>query len=224
MIAGTHRKIDPERGQRKSLGADIFTWANLISLIRLLLLPVFWVLFVGYGNYPMAFLVIVIAALSDMLDGQVARATHTVSRLGQQLDPLVDRIFILIAVIAVFIVRHIPLWMLLLLVLRDALLLVLTVYQKLKFGRDFQVVFLGKLTTVLVMSGFCSLVLFWPVLPGAQLLDTPALPGLGTDPQPLGFWLIYVGILFSWITAAVYVVKCTRRNLSAEEYPEPSDA
>lgn len=190
----------------------IFTIPNFLSLIRLLLLPVFFVLLVQYQNNVLAFIVLLIASLTDMVDGSVARATHTVSRLGQWLDPFVDRIFIVMGVVAIYVAGRLPLWILILLIGRDACMLLLTIYQKRRFNRDFKVIFIGKMTTALLMAGFCSLVLFWPVLPGAGLLSVGFLPGWGTDPTPLGMWLLYLGIVFSLITACVYLYKGTRPN------------
>jgi len=185
----------------------IFTPANLLSLLRLLLLPVFWVLLVVNGQNFWAFLVLMIAALTDTVDGQLARATKSVSRLGIWLDPFVDRIFILVAVLAIFIVGRLPLWLLLALLLRDAMMLVVVVYQKRKYNRSFKVIFLGKLTTAMVMAGFCSLVLYWPTIPGLGLVDFSWLPGLNAAPAVLGYLLLEIGVVLSWVTAIIYLIR-----------------
>ncbi|MDR2587747.1 MAG: CDP-alcohol phosphatidyltransferase family protein [Coriobacteriales bacterium] len=190
---------------RQTVTKRVFTIPNFLSLIRLFLLPVFFVLLVQYENNVMAFIVLLVASLTDLVDGHIARATHSVSRLGQLLDPFVDRVFIVVGVIAIFVAERIPLWMLLLLLVRDGCMLILTIYQKRRFNRDFEVIFLGKLTTALVMAGFCSLVLWWPILPGAHVAESTLLPGWGADAAPLGYWLLYVGIMISWITAAIYL-------------------
>jgi cardiolipin synthase len=190
---------------QQTVTKKVFTIPNLLSLIRLFLLPVFFVLLVQYENNILAFIVLLVAALTDLIDGSVARATHTVSKLGQLLDPFVDRVFIIVGIIAIFVAGRVPLWMLVLLLGRDACMLALTIYQKRRFDRDFKVVFLGKLATALVMAGFCSLVLWWPLLPGAGLVELPFLPGWGADVAPLGIWLLYGGVLFSLITAVIYL-------------------
>jgi cardiolipin synthase len=197
---------------RQEVTKKILTVPNLLSVIRLLLLPVFFVLLVRYHNNVMAFIVILVAALTDLIDGSIARATHSVSKLGQQLDPFVDRVFIIVGVIAIFAAGRVPLWVLILLLGRDACMLVLTIYQKRRFGRDFEVVFLGKVTTALIMAGFCSLVLEWPVLPGIGVVKLSFLPGWGASAAPFGIWLLYAGIPVSWITAAIYLYRGTRPN------------
>jgi cardiolipin synthase len=195
---------------RQEVTKRIFTVPNLLSLLRLLLLPVFFVLLVQYHNNVMAFIVILVASLTDLIDGSLARATNTVSKLGQQLDPFVDRIFIIVGAIAIFAAGRVPLWVLVLLLGRDACMLVLTIYQKSRFGRDFEVIFLGKFTTALVMAGFCSLVLEWPLLPGIAVVELPFLPGWGAAAAPLGIWLLYVGVVISWVTGAIYLYRGTR--------------
>ncbi len=188
----------------------IFTVPNLLSLIRLLLVPVFFVLFVFNHNDLLAFIVFVVAAATDWIDGQVARATNSVSRLGQMIDPLIDRVLIFVGVISVYLVGRVPLWILLLLVARDGVMLLLTIYMHRRFNRDFKVIFLGKVTTAVLMTGFCSLVLYWPVISGAQIIESVLLPGWGTLSAPLGIWLIYFGAIISLITAGIYLYKGTR--------------
>jgi cardiolipin synthase len=205
---------DDRRGERvlvqQMVTKKVFTIPNFLSLIRLLLLPVFFVLLVNYNDNVLAFIVLLIASLTDLVDGSIARATHTVSKLGQLLDPFVDRVFIVVGVIAIFVAGRVPLWILLLLLGRDAVMLVLTIYQKRRFNRDFEVIFLGKLTTALVMAGFCSLVLWWPVIPGAAVVESSLLPGWGATETPLGIWLLYVGVVFSLVTGAIYLYRGLR--------------
>lgn len=201
-----------QKASTQEVSNKIFTIPNLLSLVRLFLLPVFFILLVSYHNNVMAFIILLVASLTDMVDGSIARATHTVSKLGQWLDPSVDRVFIIVGVIAIYAAGRLPLWILILLIVRDTCMLALTIYQKRRFNRDFKVIFLGKLTTALLMSGFCSLVLFWPVLPGANLAELSFLPGLGQASTPLGSWLLYAGVVFSLISAAIYLRRGTRPN------------
>jgi cardiolipin synthase len=195
---------------RQTVTEKVFTIPNFLSLIRLFLLPVFFVLLVKYDDNVLAFIVLLVASLTDLVDGSIARATHTVSKLGQLLDPFVDRVFIVVGIIAIFVAGRVPLWILLLLLGRDAVMLVLTIYQKRRFNRDFEVIFLGKLTTALVMAGFCSLVLWWPILPGAALVESSLLPGWGAAEAPLGAWLLYVGVVISLITGLIYLYRGLR--------------
>ncbi|MDR2109483.1 MAG: VanW family protein [Coriobacteriales bacterium] len=188
----------------------ILTIPNLITLLRLLLVPLAFVLLVEHQNNVAAFLVYGVAATTDFLDGLVARSTGQVSRLGQQLDPLVDRALILSAVIAVFIVGRVPLWLLVVLVGRDLVLLLLSIHMLRVYHRRFEVVFTGKVATALIMAGFSLLILNGPQLPGLGLFNTELLPGWGSEPASLGIWLLYVGCPCSLAAGAIYLYRGTR--------------
>jgi CDP-diacylglycerol--glycerol-3-phosphate 3-phosphatidyltransferase len=172
----------------------ILTIPNLVTLLRLLLVPLFFVLLVFWDNSIAAFFVFAIAASTDFLDGKLARATGSVSKLGQQFDPLVDRILIIAGVIAVFIVGRVPLWLLLILVSRDAIMLAVVAYLRARHDRQFEVIFLGKLTTAVVMVGFCLQILNWPII---SISDTTELG--------LGLLLLYLGAILSLTSGGIYV-------------------
>ncbi len=94
---------------------------NLISVMRLVLIPVFLVFLAG--NRPAAALaVFVVASISDALDGIVARRTNNVTPLGVFLDPMADKILILSAFIALAYIRAVPPWLAIIVVFRDILL------------------------------------------------------------------------------------------------------
>ena len=100
-----------DRTTRESEEASraIFTLANVVSFVRLLMVPLYLFLLMNGQNLA-ATLVFATAAATDFLDGQIARRTHTVSKLGQLLDPAVDRVLMVTGVLGVFLVGRIPLW------------------------------------------------------------------------------------------------------------------
>ena len=199
----------------------IFTLANLISGLRLLLLPVFWFLLVQRQSNAWAFAVLVTAALTDLIDGQLARFTNTVSKLGIQMDPFIDRIFLVASITAIFAVGRLPIWVMVALFSRDLVMMFVTIYQKRRFQRDFEVIFLGKLATAALMSAFCSLVLVWPLIPGLGLVESASLPGLGAAPAPLGYCLLYIGIACSWVSGIIYVVRGFQPTKPTEPFSQP---
>ncbi|HEY2667884.1 MAG TPA: CDP-alcohol phosphatidyltransferase family protein, partial [Actinomycetota bacterium] len=77
----------------------VLTAPNLISFARLLLVPVFLLLYVA-GRVLPAMVALVVVGTSDFVDGFVARATGQVSVLGKLLDPLADRIVIIAVLLA----------------------------------------------------------------------------------------------------------------------------
>jgi len=85
----------------RAVGQDSLNLPNLITLARILLIPVFVILFIAptEGSSLSAAIVFVVAALSDLLDGYIARRTGQVTTLGKLLDPIADKLLVLSALI-----------------------------------------------------------------------------------------------------------------------------
>lgn len=189
----------------------VLTAPNIITLLRLLLLPLFiWLLFFTPHRFA-ALIVFAIAASTDWVDGQVARRTHQVSKLGKLFDPFVDRLLIAVGVISVYLLGDLPLWILIFLIVRDCLLLLGGRYLLSSIGQVPFVVYVGKFATAFLMFGFCFLLLGMPDVPGLGIAGAPAwLPGFGNEPAKLGIWFIYAGIICSVIAFSIYVVRGVR--------------
>ena len=166
----------------------IFTVPNVISFIRLCLVPVFFVLLFN-GFDLAATLLFAIAAGTDWVDGQIARRTHQVSRLGQLLDPAVDRILMISGVVGLFAVGRLPLWIILIVIARDLLLLGGGAYLLKRWHTRVAVIYPGKVATTLLFVGFAALLLNWPILQGLGMVDAAWLPGIqlrGPTPGAFG--------------------------------------
>lgn len=96
---------------------EVFTPPNLISLSRLVMAGVF----LGVRDADWRLAVVFTAMVSDVLDGVIARVSHTASRIGALIDPIADRIFMLVAFIAVTMDGLISPWQLGLLMVRDVM-------------------------------------------------------------------------------------------------------
>ena len=100
----------------------VFTVPNLLSFVRLLGVPLFlWLLLVREAD-GWAVLVLAVGGATDWLDGRIARYWHVRSRLGQVLDPLADRLYILATLDGLAIREVVPWWLVALLAARDALM------------------------------------------------------------------------------------------------------
>jgi cardiolipin synthase (CMP-forming) len=185
---------------------DIYTVANIVTVLRLIIVPFFFaVLISGTHNFG-AFLLFAIAASTDWLDGQIARRTGTVTTLGKAIDPLVDRLLIAAGVFGLWLVGRLPGWIVFVLVVRDVYLGYGAWRLEQHYHRRLSVTYAGKITTALLLIGFADLVLNWPMVPGLGLIDSPYLPGFGSQPAALGIWFVYAGMLFSIGTAIQYTL------------------
>ncbi len=193
----------------------IFTVPNLISAIRLCLVPVFLILLLNGYDLAATFL-FALAAGTDWIDGQIARRTNQVSKLGQLLDPAVDRILMIVGVAGLFIVGRLPLWIIVFVVARDLLLLVGGAYLLKRWKKRVAVVYPGKVATTLLFVGFAALLLNWPVLTGFGVVDVSWLPGLNSDPYSWGIWFVYAGMILALFTTIYYVVAALREIRAAK--------
>lgn len=200
----------------KTKGADaqatdrVFTLPNLISVVRLCLVPVYLVLLFN-GFDVMAACMFALAAGTDWIDGQIARRTNAVSRLGQLLDPAVDRILMISGVCGLFLVGRLPLWIILVVLVRDLLLLVGGAVLLKRFRVRVAVIFPGKVATTLLFVGFAGLLLNWPLVPGLGLVDAVWLPGLNGLPCSWGIWFVYAGLALGLVTTAYYIAAALRK-------------
>jgi cardiolipin synthase len=137
----------------------IWTVPNLLSALRLLLLPVFLWLVLGPEADGLAVLVLVVSGLSDYLDGYVARKLDQTSRLGAILDPVADRLYILATVIGLAARDIIPLWLAILLPARDLFLWGLVPILRTRGYSALPVHFLGKAATAALLYAFPLLLL-----------------------------------------------------------------
>lgn len=184
----------------------VFTLANAISFIRLLMVPAYLALLL-HGCDVLATVLFAAAALTDFVDGQVARRTHTVSKLGQLLDPAVDRILMITGVLGVFLVGRIPLWIIVVVLARDLLMLIGGGILLTKYKIRIPVIYPGKVATTLLFVGFAGLLLNWPLAAGLGWCDIAWLPGFTDQPVSWGIWFLYVGLILGVATTAYYCVR-----------------
>lgn len=136
----------------------VFTVPNAISFLRVLLVPVFALLVVGHHD-GWAFVVLAVSGVSDWLDGLIARRFNQMSRLGQMLDPAADRLFILVAVVALAWREIVPWWLVAMILARDLVLAaVLPALAHRGFG-PLPVHFAGKAGTAALLYAFPLLLL-----------------------------------------------------------------
>lgn len=134
----------------------VFTVPNLISLFRIISIPI--VAYLVTQHMMIASLVLLaVSAASDGLDGLIARKFNQVSKIGQILDPIADRLLIFCSVLALSISHIIPWWMLVFVVARDATMGVLILVLAQHDYGPLPVHFVGKAGTAVLMVAIVSL-------------------------------------------------------------------
>ncbi|UPK73066.1 CDP-alcohol phosphatidyltransferase family protein [Nocardioidaceae bacterium SCSIO 66511] len=139
--------------------AQVFTVPNLLSFLRLLGVPLFLWLVLGPEEDEWALLVLMISGLTDYLDGKLARSLGQISKLGAILDPVADRLYILAVVVGLTWRDIIPLWLAILLPLRDVFLFSLVPFLRTRGYSSLPVHFLGKAATACLLYAFPLLLL-----------------------------------------------------------------
>jgi CDP-diacylglycerol--glycerol-3-phosphate 3-phosphatidyltransferase len=126
------------------MNKEVFYISNLISFSRFFLVAV-TAYFLIYGNYLMSCLLIVLIWVSDLLDGYVARKRNETSELGKVIDPVADKVSVITIVLILAIQKIIPMWFVIITVLRDALILSGGLYLNTKKNIVLQSNWMGKM-------------------------------------------------------------------------------
>jgi cardiolipin synthase len=165
----------------------------VLSLLRLAGIPLFLWLLLGPHDDLFAVLVLALSGLTDWLDGKLARLLNQSSRLGALLDPAVDRLYTLSALLAFSALAILPWWVAAVLIVRDlVLLLALPVLRHYGYGPP-PVHYVGKAATLCLLYAFPLLLLAHDVHgwvgPAAQAFAV-AFTGWG------GALYVWAGVLY----------------------------
>jgi cardiolipin synthase len=190
-------------------GTDrILTIPNGISAARLLGVPVFLWLVLGPRTATAddwAVALLMLAGVSDWLDGKIARAMNQTSRLGQLLDPAADRLYIAATIVALAIRTIIPWWLVAILALREITVGIALARLKSKTSiNGLQVSLAGKAATACLLYAF-------PLL---FLGDHPG--SLGYVTRVIGWAFAIWGTALYWQSALLYLTQV--RGLLTERY------
>lgn len=176
----------------------IITVPNILSFLRLLGVPLFLWLILGPQADGWAIVVLAFAGISDYLDGKIARKFNQISRVGQILDPLADRLYILATLLGLALRNIIPWWLVGVLILRDLVLLCLVPGLKKRGMTGLPVHFIGKAAT------FCLLYAFPLILLGA------GVGWFATTCRVIGWAFALWGTLLYWWSAVLYIEQARR--------------
>lgn len=132
----------------------VLTVPNALSVLRLILIGLFVYLLLCTDRYGWAVAVLMVSGASDWLDGKLARLLDQYSRLGELLDPAVDRLYMVIIPISFAIAGLVPWWVIAVLIARDGLLAAMLPVLRSRGLTALPVTYIGKAATFALMSAF----------------------------------------------------------------------
>jgi len=162
---------------------------NLLTSLRLILIPIYIAFFIQ-GHMIPAFLIVAAAGATDVLDGYIARRRGQVTTTGMLLDPLADKLLLAAIIISLLLGGYISWAAAGLMVLRDGAMIIGSMYVHFRGKRTVPANWMGKLTTVLFYTAF--MFIFFSASFAAVFL-----------------WAV---IAFSYVSAIVYVAAYKKLN------------
>ena len=189
--------VERETGEHGTAGRvsdRVLTIPNALSLVRLIGVPVFlWAIFAERD--VLALVVLAGSGLTDYLDGKLARAMGLESRLGELLDPIADRLYILTTIVGLAWRDIIPWWLVAILVAREVFMAVVMLRVRSLGQIGLPVHFVGKAATFNLLYAF-------PVLLLAQVSES-----VREWAEPLGWAFVWWGTALYWLGAYIYVLQ-----------------
>jgi cardiolipin synthase (CMP-forming) len=177
----------------------VFTPANQLTLMRMLLIPAFVILLL-YGYRGWALVTFATAGLTDLFDGLIARTMGEKTTLGAWLDPMADKLllvtmFVMLTLPEVGVPNRLPVWFTVLVISRDVAIVATVAVVNLAIGpRTFRPSIYGKIATALyIVTGVAALYFNY----------------LGT-PSTLVTALIWASLAITFVSAGDYAVRVAR--------------
>ena len=180
------------------MNKSVFNVPNVLTFIRLLLVPVYWVAFFHLTIW-VALSVFLVAFITDWLDGMIARRTNTITNLGKVLDPFADKCMQISAMISVVVIGKLHFVYAILIVAKELFMIVSGAFLYKKNVVVYSNVF-GKLATVLTMIGFLIIYVSIGVVGEASA----TLLTIGTI-------VISIALVSSYVAFVVYTVMTIRQ-------------
>lgn len=210
--------MNATRRPASTLKRDALNLPNVLTMARIAIIPlVLWLMDRGGpADCVLAALVYSGAAITDLLDGYLARRLNIVSVLGKFLDPLADKLLVTAALVWMVPMGRIAEWTVVLLLARE---ISITALRSIASSEGLVIAAArgGKIKTALQMVGILCLILGYPYELSLGFID------LGTvDLVPVGRVLVYISLVFS-ITSAVQYAGLFARSLEERERAGPSN-
>ncbi|MGH8916689.1 MAG: CDP-alcohol phosphatidyltransferase family protein [Acidimicrobiia bacterium] len=189
----------------------VLTVPNLVSLARLLGIPVFWWLLLAEDDVAAAAWLVFAIGWTDWIDGYLARRLDQVSRLGTILDPVADRLLIASAVIGGLIAGVLPAWIGWGLIGREILVGLMALLLALRGEGTIEVRYLGKLATFLLYGA----------IPAFYLAESGVIEWLL---RPAAWIVGVAGLALYWWVAFLYIGDSRAKLAGLKSSPDREEA
>ena len=205
---------------RRTLWEDAKNLPNLLTFLRILMIPVVLVFLERGGPRDCIYAAVVygLAALTDLLDGWLARRRGLVSVLGKFLDPLADKLIVAAVLVWLVSMGRMPAWAVVLLLSREITITALRSIASSE-GLVISAGSGGKLKTALQMVGIICLIVGYPYPCNMLVYDFGVV-----DYVHVGRMLVYLSLVFSITSAAEYMQMFARAIEAKKEDPTESPA
>jgi cardiolipin synthase (CMP-forming) len=183
----------------------VLTLPNALSAVRLACIPVFVVLLTidGRRHWVAAAILLAVVGATDWVDGQLARRLHQVSTVGKVLDPLADRLLLVVGAVSIIAVGAVPVWVAVVFLTREVLVASGFLVVAARGGRRMDVQWAGKAGTFALM---CALPLFLLGHSPVSWHEVPEILAWVTTVPAVGF---------GWYAAITYAPKARQALLEA---------
>lgn len=217
-------RMEGRKARRRSIFEDAVNLPNLLTFLRIALIPlVIWLISIGTPEASFyAVIVYGITAVTDFLDGYIARRQGLVSVLGKFLDPLADKLLVMAVLVFLVHLGHVPSWAVILLLARELSITSLRVIA-MSEGVVIAAGTLGKDKTALQMVALLFLIVHHSY--DVDFGFAHARLSFNT----MGLYILYLSLLFAFLSAGEYVklfvdaVEAKEERLRAEEDGEEEE-
>ena len=172
---------------------------NKLTMLRVLMIPLFVILALSQRQWAqyLALFVYILACLTDMLDGKIAREWHMITDFGKFADPIADKLLVMSALVVLVDSGRMPAWVCIVMLAREFIISGLRMVAA-SGGKVIAAATLGKLKTVFQMSATIALFLLVPVA---------GRPLLGHFGVVLANLLMYIAAVLTIVSGVEYIVK-----------------
>ncbi len=182
--------------------------ANALTMSRIVLTFVFMFFLFSHGLLPkvLALIVFVVASLTDMLDGLVAKSTHSVTDFGKLMDPIADKVLTLAAFLGFVQMEIVPAWMVVIIMLREFSITGLRLLA-LNEGRVIPASEGGKHKTVSQFVAICAILIFLVIKEAGaktRAIWNPQMEHVGKE---VIYSLLLITVVLTTVSGVSYLVK-----------------